>query len=133
MRLANLDAVTAFGPAWWQTLLIAFAGGGLALVGTIAVGWFSRQSRRHTEWFRRVQWAEGLIPTDDETAKTSGYQVLAYLAHSTLASRDDRQLVQQLAYDLDLVHTSASDQPEVDSTEYMLDDEEPSTEEDGGV
>lgn len=115
------SAVVSVGPAWWQTLLIAVGGGLLTLIGTLIVGWFSRETSRHAEWFRRVQWAQGMTTATDERTQAAGYRVLAYLSDSTLASHDDQLLLEQLAMDPDLDALSGANSVAVDQTDYVLD------------
>lgn len=116
-------AIAQTGPAWWQTLLIAAAGGGLTLVGTVIVGLFSRKSNRSAEWFRRVQWAQVLTASDDEATRVAGYRVLDYLSESRLADKDGQSLLEQLAKDPDLDQLLTDDTATVAETDYMLDND----------
>ena len=115
---------------WWQTLVSVLAGGGLTLVGTV---WVSRTSNRaagRAEWFRRVEWAQQMTTSSDEFTKAAGYQVLDYLSSSKLATADDQGLLERLAQDPDLAALAGVDPETVDATDYVVDTEMSTDEED---
>ena len=115
---------------WWQTLLSVLAGGGLTLVGTV---WVSRSNRRASgreEWFRRVEWAQQMTASSDQSVRAAGYQVLDFLSSSELATKDDQGLLELLAQDPDLAALSGSDSGTVAETDYVVDTGRNSTEED---
>ena len=117
-------AVVQVGPAWWQTLLVAIGGGALTLVGTVTVGIFARRSSRNTEWFRRVQWAQGLTSSSNPTTQTAGYRALDYLSESRLAGKDDQLLLERLAMYPPLDQIEAAARTTVDQAAFVLDNED---------
>ena len=81
----------------WAVLLSGLLGGVLGMVGSVIVSRSQNRRARQEEWFRRVQWAEGLTASDDEQRRIAGYRVLAQLSRSPLAADDDRKLLLELA------------------------------------
>lgn len=84
------------GTPWWVAIVVGVLTAAAALGGTVIASW--RQNRRagREEWFRRVQWAQGLTAGDDDGTRAAGYRVLHQLSHSPLATDDDRQLLLEL-------------------------------------
>lgn len=77
----------------WLTLII----GGLAAVGVMLTWQQKNRADRRTEWWRRTQWAfERTFSTDDSQAEL-GWKMLATLVSSTLATKDDSDIVQVIA------------------------------------
>jgi hypothetical protein len=103
---------------WWQTLLVAVAGGTLTLIGTTLVGLINRRATNRAEWFRRVQWAQQLTVSDNDQVQAAGYNALEALAGSTLATRDDLHLLEHLSYSPRLAQVPDE---HVDTTRYVVD------------
>ena len=78
-------------------LLSGLLGGILGMIGSVIVSRTQNGRARQEEWFRRVQWAEGLTASGDEQRRIAGYRVLAQLSRSSLAADDDRRLLLELA------------------------------------
>jgi hypothetical protein len=77
----------------WLTVVV----GGLAGVGVILTWQQKNRADRRTEWWRRTQWAfERTFSTDDAQAEL-GWKMLATLVRSTLATKDDSDIVQVIA------------------------------------
>lgn len=77
----------------WVTLIV----GGVAAVGAIVTWQQKNRADRRSEWWRRTQWAfERTFSPNDAEARI-GWQVLTTLTSSTLATRDDSDIVQVAA------------------------------------
>lgn len=77
----------------WVTLVI----GGLAGVGVIVTWQQKNRADRRSEWWRRTTWAfERTFGTDDAQAEL-GWNMLATLVRSRLATNDDSDIVQVIA------------------------------------
>ena len=71
--------------------------GGLATVGVLATWQQKNRADRRSEWWRRTTWAfERTFSTDDLQAEL-GWQMLDTLVRSTLATKDDSEIVQMIA------------------------------------
>lgn len=77
----------------WVTLIV----GGLAAIGVIVTWQQKNQADRRSEWWKRTQWAfERTFTTEYDEAEL-GWKMLAKLVRSTLATRDDSDIVQVIA------------------------------------
>ncbi|MFN8100438.1 MAG: hypothetical protein U0Q20_02340 [Mycobacterium sp.] len=77
----------------WVTLIV----GGVAAVGVIITWQQKNRADRRSEWWRRTTWAfERTFVADDSQAEL-GWKMLAALVGSTLATRDDSDIVQVIA------------------------------------
>jgi hypothetical protein len=71
--------------------------GGLAAIGVILTWQQKNRADRRAEWWRRTRWAfERTFATDDAQAEL-GWKMLATLVRSTLATKDDSDIVQVIA------------------------------------
>lgn len=85
-----LGALSLLGPvATGAAAMVALA------VGIATVRQRDRADRRE-QWWRRAEWALGLTLSDDWKQMSRGYAVLAFLARSDLATRDERRLLAAL-------------------------------------
>jgi len=74
----------------WVTLIV----GTLAAAGVVITWQQKNLADRRSEWWRRTQWAfERTFSTDDTQAQL-GWKVLDTLMGSTLATKDDSDIVQ---------------------------------------
>jgi hypothetical protein len=121
------------GPApWWVTLLV-----GALTVSSSFLAARIRSNRAfeatdqrekaaaREEWFRRVQWATELTLRTDPASRATGLSILASLADSELASRDDLGFIESLNttnFQLDEVEQSFDDA--VDEIGFRADDED---------
>lgn len=119
------------GAPWWVTLAVGALTAAAALGGTVIASW--RQNRRagREEWFRRVQWAQGLTATDDDGTRAAGYRMLRQLATSPMATDDDRALLLELTLDSAVEATQAELEQDVDDTQFVRDTEEDTTPQEG--
>jgi hypothetical protein len=77
----------------WVTFIV----GGLAAIGVIVTWQQKNRADRRSEWWKRTTWAfERTFSTNDEEA-TLGWKVLGTLVSSTLATKDDSDIVQVMA------------------------------------
>ena len=77
----------------WVTLIV----GGFAVVGVVVTWQQKNRADRRSEWWRRTQWAfERTFSSDDAEARL-GWTLLSMLTRSTLATRDDSDIVQMIA------------------------------------
>ncbi|WP_454561911.1 hypothetical protein [Mycobacterium haemophilum] len=89
----------------WVTLIV----GGLAAVGVIATWQQKNRADRRSEWWRRTTWAfERTFSSDDAQAEL-GWKMLDTLLRSTLATRDDSDIVQVIAEHAALGATTQED------------------------
>lgn len=85
-----LGALSLLGPvATGAAAIVALA------VGIATVRQRDRADRRE-QWWRRAEWALGLTLSDDREQMSQGYAVLAFLARSDLATRDEQGLLASL-------------------------------------
>jgi hypothetical protein len=91
---------------WWVTLLIGL----LTVIGAFFAAQRGAKSNQvateqreqaaaREEWFRRVQWANGLALSGDDRTSAAGFAVLSELADSPLATADDLRLLLALSRD----------------------------------
>ncbi|CAJ1495581.1 hypothetical protein MU0083_001195 [[Mycobacterium] kokjensenii] len=74
----------------WATLIV----GGIAAIGVIVTWQQKNGADRRSEWWRRSAWAfERTFSADDGEAGL-GWEMLDSLLRSTLATRDDSDVVQ---------------------------------------
>lgn len=84
-----------------------------------------RERTRREEWFRRLQWAQGLTTAEhNEDTQAAGYSVLFHLASSELATADDLELLSNLFRTDEITQQELAADEIVDETDYVLDDEE---------
>lgn len=77
----------------WVTLIV----GGLATIGVIVTWQQKNRADRRSEWWRRTTWAfERTFSTDDVQARV-GWNMLAVLSGSKLATTDDSDFLQVIA------------------------------------
>jgi hypothetical protein len=77
----------------WVTLIV----GGFAVIGVVITWQQKNRADRRSEWWRRTQWAfERTFSSDDDEARL-GWNLLATLMRSKLATRDDSDVVQVIA------------------------------------
>lgn len=118
------------GAPWWVVLASTAIGG---LIGVIGAVWNGRQERaqeRRAEWFRRVQWAQGLTGADDDAIREAGYRVLDQLSTSPLATTDDQELLLELTHNPALT-AAETDVQNLDDTAFVRDNEEDQTPQEG--
>lgn len=115
------------GTPWWGTVLVAAITAAAALGGQSLSTWRQNRRARREEWFRRVQWAEGLTAADSEQRRAAGYRALQSLSSSPMATPDDLQLLLQLVDNNDVNDVASVYGPAVDDTDFVLDtgDEQP--------
>lgn len=121
------------GPApWWVTLLV----GALTVSSSFLAARIGsnrafeatdqrEKAAAREEWFRRVQWATELTLRTDPASRATGLSILASLADSELASRDDLGFIESLNttnFQLDEVEQSFDDA--VDEIGFRADDED---------
>ena len=71
--------------------------GGLAGFGVVVTWQQKNRADRRSEWWRRTQWAfERTFSSNDIEARL-GWNMLALLMSSTLATRDDSGVIQLIA------------------------------------
>lgn len=119
-----LARVTMNGAPWWVTLAVGALTAAAALGGTMIASW--RQNRRagREEWFRRVQWAQGLTTSkDDDATRAAGYRMLDKLSTSPLATTDDQELLLELTRSPDLTAAEIQAQ-DVDATAFVRDNQD---------
>lgn len=111
------------GAPWWVTIVVGVLTAGAALGGTMVASW--RQNRRagREEWFRRVQWAQGLTAGADDPTRAAGYRVLRQLASSPLATDDDRALLLELTRNPAVEAQREALEQDVDDTAFVRDTE----------
>lgn len=85
---------------------------------------------RREEWFRRLQWAQGLTNSDDDDIRAAGFDVIDYLGESDLATLDDKLLLFRFSRTDQLDAAAAESAELVDASEYVLDNEDETSEED---
>jgi hypothetical protein len=77
----------------WLTLIVSAS----AAIGVIVTWRQKNRADNRSEWWRRTQWAfECTFSTDDVQAKL-GWKMLSKLVRSTLATKDDSEIVQVIA------------------------------------
>lgn len=77
----------------WVTLII----GGLAAIGVIITWQQKNRADRRSEWWRRTTWAFERTFSDDDAEAELGWKMLDTLLRSTLATKDDSDIVQVIA------------------------------------
>lgn len=77
----------------WVTLII----GGLAAIGVIVTWQQKNRADRRSEWWRRTTWAFERTFSDDDAQAELGWKMLDTLLRSTLATKDDSDIVQVIA------------------------------------
>ena len=85
----------------WLTLIV----GSLAAIGVIASWQQKNKADRRSEWWRRVAWSFERAFSDSETQAQFGWKVLATLVRSTLATRDDFDIVQAISEHTSLLNS----------------------------
>jgi len=108
---------------WWATLLAALTGGLIAVAGGILNGSFDRRRARREEWFRRLQWAQQLTASTNDTDRAAGFRLLRLLGESNLAGGDDLMLLYELTSDDGLEVQAELPDSEVDLNAYVEDTE----------
>jgi hypothetical protein len=118
------------GAPWWVTLAVGALTAAAALGGTVIASW--RQNRRagREEWFRRVQWAQGLTTSPDDATREAGYRLLDNLSTSPLATTDDQELLLELTHSPALAAAEIEVQ-DVDDTAFVRDNEDDQTPQEG--
>ena len=120
------------GSAPWAVLLSGLLGGILGMIGSVIVSRTQNGRARQEEWFRRVQWAEGLTASGDEQRRIAGYRVLAQLSRSSLAADDDRRLLLELASEDRVGALTSEYERSVDGIDFVGHTESRTTERDEG-
>lgn len=77
----------------WVTLLV----GGFATFGVIVTWQQKNRADRRSEWWRRTAWSFERTFTADPAQAELGWKALATLMASTLATKDDSDMVQVIA------------------------------------
>jgi len=121
------------GPApWWVTLLV----GALTVSSSFLAARIGsnrafeatdqrEKAAAREEWFRRVQWATELTLRTDPASRATGLSILASLADSELASRDDLGFIESLnTTNLQLDEVEQSFDDAVDEIGFRADDED---------
>lgn len=124
-----LQRGTPLPDTFWYDFLTGPALGGvcalLAAIGVAASAWLVSRHRRteagREEWFRRLQWAQELSVAEDEDTATAGFEVMAELATSKLASTDDLKLLGRLMTTIELEAQNQADEGTVDERVYVVD------------
>jgi hypothetical protein len=93
----------------WVTLIV----GSFATIGALATWQQRYQADRRSEWWRRTQWAIERTFSNNETEGVLGWNLLAAQVGSSLATRDDADVVQVVAE-----HAALSEEREEDSFGY---------------
>jgi len=114
-------------------LLSGLLGGVLGMVGSVIVSRSQNRRAGQEEWFRRVQWAEGLTASDDEQRRIAGYRVLAQLSRSSLAADDDRKLLLELASENRVGALTSEYERSVDGIDFVGHTEGRTTARDEGI
>ena len=74
----------------WVTLIV----GGFAVIGVVVTWQQKNRADRRSEWWRRTQWAFERTFSSDAREIQLGWRMLSMLVSSTLATRDDSDIVQ---------------------------------------
>ncbi|MBS2993054.1 hypothetical protein AC1659_27545 [Rhodococcus erythropolis] len=74
----------------WVTLIV----GGVAIVGVLLTWWQKNTADRRSEWWRRTTWAFERTFSESDPEAELGWKVLETLVASTLATKDDSDIVQ---------------------------------------
>jgi hypothetical protein len=77
----------------WVTLIV----GSLAAIGAIVTWQQKNRADRRSEWWRRTTWAFERTFSIDDAEAGLGWKVLGTLVGSTLATKDDSDIVQVMA------------------------------------
>jgi hypothetical protein len=77
----------------WTTLTI----GGVAAVGVIVTWQQKNRADKRSEWWRRITWAFERTFSEDDAQAELGWKLLSTLVRSTLATKDDSDVVQVIA------------------------------------
>lgn len=77
----------------WVTLIV----GGLAAIGVIVTWQQKNRADKRSEWWRRTTWAFERTFSIDDAEAGLGWKVLGTLVSSTLATKDDSDIVQVMA------------------------------------
>lgn len=98
----------------WVTLIV-----GIAATTGVVITWRQKNTAdRRSEWWRRTIWALERTLSSDNTEALLGWTMLNTLLRSTLATRDDAEIVQAIAE-----HAATSDRQEGPVNE--IEDERP--------
>jgi hypothetical protein len=71
--------------------------GGVAAIGVIVTWQQKNRADRRSEWWRRTAWAFERTFSDDDDQAQLGWKMLDALLRSTLATKDDSDIVQVIA------------------------------------
>lgn len=77
----------------WVTLLVA----SLGALGVIITWQQKNRADRRSEWWRRTAWSFERTFSTDEVQAELGWKALTTLMRSTLATKDDSDMVQVIA------------------------------------
>ena len=77
----------------WVTLIV----GGAAIIGVIITWQQKNRADRRSEWWRRTAWAFERTFNEDDGQAQLGWKMLDKLLKSTLATKDDSDIVQVIA------------------------------------
>ena len=117
------------GAPWWVTIVVAVITALAALGGSALVTWRQNTRAGREEWFRRVQWAYELTQSDQAQTQDAGFRLLAHLADSPLAKREDLLLLLQLSEDDEVRALEHADRDHLDDIEFVRDTEDDPSEE----
>jgi hypothetical protein len=90
----------------WVTLVV----GGLAAIGVIATWQQKNRADRRSEWWRRTAWAFECTFSDDDSHARLGWTMLDTLLRSTLATKDDSDVVQVIGEHAAMADTGQEDE-----------------------
>jgi hypothetical protein len=105
----DFDLSINWGNVVTVTVTVTVTVGGLAAIGVIVTWQQKTRADKRSEWWRRTTWAfERTFSVDDAEAQL-GWEVLGTLVGSTLATRDDSDIVQVIAEQVALGVTGQED------------------------
>lgn len=85
--------------------------------------------RRCEEWFRRVQWADGLTLSEQTGTQDAGFRLLGHLAESALAKPEAKELLLLLSVDNEVEALERDDADDLDVIDFVRDTDTKDTEE----
>lgn len=89
----------------WVTLIV----GGIAAVGVIVTWQQKHRADRRSEWWRRTTWAFERTFSTKSAERELGWTMLRTLVGSTLATKDDSDIVQVVGEQVALTEPSQED------------------------